>query len=97
MATPFIRRVMKRRMIPAAAAFKWNSFWGLDTQLNIWMGITVKGSRSHLKERKGNSELTGDAGRKAIKVRAPTVMMGAVSPMALESPMIMPVRIPPKE
>jgi hypothetical protein len=50
-----------------------------------------------LKEKKGNSELMGEDGRKAIKVRAPTVIMGAVSPMALESPMIIPVRIPPEE
>jgi hypothetical protein len=61
------------------------------------MGITVNGSKSHLNEKKGNSELMGEEGRKAIKVRAPTVMMGAVSPMALERPMIIPVRMPPIE
>ena len=97
MANPFIKRVMKRRTIPAAAAFRWNAACGLETQLNIWMGITVKGSRSHLKERNGNSEVIGDDGRKAMKVRAPTVMIGAVSPIALESPIIIPVRIPPME
>jgi hypothetical protein len=97
MAKPFITRVITRRTIPAAAAFRWNAVCGLDIQLNIWIGMTVKGSRSHLKERKGNPEVTGDEGRKAMKVRAPTVIMGAVSPMALDSPMIMPVRIPPTE
>ena len=85
------------RTIPAAAAFSWNAFWGLETQLNICIGMTVKGSMSHLNERKGNSEVMGDDGRKAMKVRAPTVMIGAVSPMARERQIMTPVNIPPKE
>ena len=36
----------------------------------------------------------GDGGRNAMKVSAPIVMMGAVSPMARDNPMMMPVRIP---
>jgi hypothetical protein len=89
--------VMRRRIIPAAAAFRWNPFWGLETQLNIWMGITVNGSESHLKDKNGNSGVTGEEGKKAINVKAPTVIMGAVSPIALERPMIIPVRMPPIE
>jgi len=55
---------------------------GREVQLNIWIGITVKGSISHLNERKGNRRSPGEEGRKAMKVRAPMVMIGAVSPMA---------------
>ena len=86
--------VIRRRIIPAAAAFTWNSFWGREIQLNIWIGITVKGSKSHLNEKKGKVDVTGEEGKNAMNVSAPTVMMGAVSPMALERPMIIPVKIP---
>src|SRR5690606_21380326 len=54
-ATPFISKVMPSRIAPAAAAFAWNSGSGRDTQLNIWIGIAVKGSLSQSKEMKGNS------------------------------------------
>jgi hypothetical protein len=51
----------------------------------------------HLKERKGKSGVTGGLGRNAINVSAPIVMIGAVSPMARERPMMIPVRMPPLE
>ncbi len=37
----------------------------------------------------------GESGKKAIKANAPTVIIGAVSPMALDKPIIIPVRILP--
>ena len=85
------------RTIPAAAAFIWNAFWGLETQLNICIGMTVKGSMSHLNDINGNSDVTGEAGRKAMNVNAPTVIIGAVSPIALERPIMIPVSMPPIE
>src|SRR5688572_18397671 len=90
-------RVITTSTSPAAAAFAWNAASGREVQLNIWIGITVKGEVSHSKEMKGASALTGEGGRKAMKVRAPMVMMGAVSPIARASPMITPVRIPEVE
>ena len=39
----------------------------------------------------------GAGGRKAMKVKAPTVIIGAVSPSARAIPIIIPVRIPPNE
>ena len=41
--------------------------------------------------------LTGEGGRKAMKVNAPIVITGAVSPIALAIPIITPVKIPPYE
>lgn len=38
-----------------------------------------------------------DGGKKAIKVNAPIVMIGAVSPIARAKPMIIPVKIPAAE
>ena len=40
------------------------------------------------------SPVNGNGGRKAMNVSAPMVMMGAVSPMARDRPMITPVRMP---
>src|SRR4051812_36039665 len=97
MARPFIARVMSTSTNPAAAAFTWNAASGREVQLNIWIGITVKGENSQSKETNGGSALTGDGGRKAMKVSAPMVMMGAVSPIARAMPMITPVRIPADE
>ena len=59
--------------------------------------MIVNGSKSHLNDINGNSAEIGDVGRKAINVNPPTVIRGAVSPMALESPIIIPVSIPPME
>jgi len=64
---------------PAAAAFTWNAASGREVQLNIWIGITVNGDTSHSKDRNGGCALTGAGGRKAMKVSAPMVMIGAVS------------------
>ena len=49
----------------------------------------------YAKERKGKSAPSGAGGKKAIKVKAPTVIRGAVSPMARDKAMIMPVRMLP--
>ena len=38
-------------------------FFGWETQLNIWMGITVNGAISHSKDRKGNSALMETAAK----------------------------------
>src|SRR5258705_3383258 len=97
MARPFIARVISTSTKPAAAALTWKAASGREVQLNIWIGITVKGENSHSNETKGGSALTGAGGRKAMKVSAPMVMMGAVSPMARAMPMITPVRIPADE
>src|SRR4030095_8040601 len=97
MAMPFIARVITIRTKPVAAAFKWNSCCGLDTQLNIWMGMSLNGEKSHAKEIKGNSALSGESGKNAIKVKAPMVIRGALSPMALDSAMMTPVKTPPME
>ena len=75
----------------------WKAWSGRDTQLNIWMGIAVKPLLSHSKLRNGNVPDTGDGGRNAMKLSAPIVMIGAVSPMALDRPRMRPVRIPPVE
>ena len=42
--------------------------------MNIWIGMAVNGSFSHLKEMKGNSLWSGDCGRKAMKLNAPIVI-----------------------
>src|SRR5690606_1127380 len=97
MAAPFIASVMTTSTKPAAAAFWWKAASGREVQLNIWIGITVKGEKSHSNETKGGSAAIGAGGRKAMKVSAPMVMMGAVSPMARAMPMITPVRMPADE
>src|SRR3954465_11080816 len=97
MARAFIARVISTRTKPAAAAFWWNAASGREVQLNIWIGITVKGENSHSNEMNGASAFTGAGGRKAMKVSAPMVMIGAVSPMARAMPMITPVRMPGDE
>src|SRR3989304_6254873 len=65
--------VMNTSTNPAAAALSWNAASGREVQLNIWIGITVKGEVSHSKLRNGGSGLTGAGGRKAMKVGAPMV------------------------
>src|SRR5687767_5853952 len=97
MASPFIASVMTTSTKPAAAALAWNAASGREVQLNIWIGMTVKGDISQSKERNGGSECTGEGGRNAMKVSAPIVMIGAVSPMARAMPMMMPVRMPAEE
>ena len=94
MASEFMASVIRTRIMPAAAAFCWNASSGRDVQLNIWIGITVKPELSHSKLMNGGAALTGEGGRNAMNVSAPMVMMGAVSPMARESPMMQPVRMP---
>ena len=59
----------------------WNAGCGLETQLKIWMGSTVNGSM-------------GLSGKKAMKVSAPMVISGAVSPMARDRARMMPVSVP---
>src|SRR5687768_11620450 len=97
MANAFIARVMNTSTKPAAAAFAWKAASGREVQLNIWIGITVNGDQSQSSDRKGGSACSGAGGRKAMKVSAPMVMMGAVSPMARAMPMITPVSIPGEE
>src|SRR5687767_10418821 len=97
MASPFMASVMRTSTKPAAAALAWNAASGREVQLNIWIGITVNGDTSHSNETNGGSLVTGAGGRKAIKVSAPMVMIGAVSPMARAMPMMMPVRMPAEE
>src|SRR5687767_3982065 len=97
MASPFMARVIITSTKPAAAALAWNAASGREVQLNIWIGITVNGDTSHSNERNGGALVTGDGGRKAMKVSAPIVMIGAVSPIARAMPMITPVRIPADE
>src|SRR5688572_75748 len=97
MASRFMPRVMRTRTKPAAAAFAWKAASGREVQLNIWMGMTVNGDMSHSKLTKGGSVLTGGDGRKAMKVSAPMVMIGAVSPMARAMPMMTPVSMPAVE
>src|SRR5687768_375669 len=97
MASAFIVSVMKTSTKPAAAALAWKAASGREVQLNIWIGITVNGDVSQSKDTKGGSVLSGAGGRKAMKVSAPMVMIGAVSPMARAMPMMTPVRIPARE
>src|SRR5688572_7537020 len=97
MASAFIASVMNTSTKPAAAALSWKAASGREVQLNIWIGITVNGDISHSKERNGGSACSGEGGRKAMKVSAPMVMIGAVSPMARAMPMMMPVRMPADE
>ena len=79
---------------PAAAALIWNASSGREVQLNIWIGITVNGENSQSNSPAGGSPENGAGGRKAMKVSAPMVMIGAVSPIARARPMITPVRMP---
>src|ERR671912_962557 len=97
MGTGFSDSVTKMSTSPAPAALTTKSWSGRDTQLNICIGSTAKGDHTHSADTKGGSACTGDGGRKAMKVSAPMVMSGAVSPMARESAMIMPVIVPPTE
>ena len=82
---------------PVAAAFTWNAWSGRDSQLNIWIGITVKPELSHSKFKNGGSVVIGDGGKNAINVSAPMVIIGAVSPSARAIPIMMPVNTPPYE
>src|SRR5512134_3304292 len=97
MASAFMASVISTSTNPAAAALTRNAASGREVQLNIWIGMTVNGEVSHSNEMNGGSALTGAGGRKAMKVSAPMVMMGAVSPMARAMPMMMPVRMPAEE
>src|SRR5216110_2901694 len=97
MARPFMASVISTRTKPAAAALTWKAASGREVQLNIWIGMTVKGENSHSNEMNGGSVFTGAGGRKAMKVSAPMVMIGAVSPIARAMPMITPVRMPAEE
>ena len=74
--------VMSTRMKPAAAALLRKAASGREVQLNIWIGITVKGADNQSKRPAAGSPWNGTGGRKAIKVSAPTVIIGAVSPIA---------------
>jgi len=47
---------------------------------------------SHSKDKKGNSGFRGEGGRKEINVNAPTVIRGAVSPIARLKAIITPDR-----
>src|SRR3990170_3286614 len=96
-ASPFMASVISTSTNPAAAALTRNAASGREVQLNIWIGITVKGDVSHSKDTNGGSAFTGEGGRKAMKVSAPMVMIGAVSPIARAMPMITPVRMPGNE
>ncbi len=89
--------VISTRMKPAAAALLRKAASGRDVQLNIWIGMTVKGANIQSNNPAGGSPEKGAEGRKAMKVSAPTVMIGAVSPIARAMPIITPVRIPALE
>src|ERR687896_2589234 len=97
MASAFMLSVRAMSTSPVAAALTWKSWVGLDTQLNIWIGRTVKGDMSHSNDRNGASACTGGGGRKAMKVSAPMVTSGAVSPMARDMAMMTHVAMPPVE
>src|SRR3546814_3073486 len=84
MAIRFIRNVITIRTRPVAAALMWKSLWGRESQLNICIGMTVKAEFSQSKFRNGKSDCRGELGRKAMYVRAPIVMTGAVSPTRSE-------------
>src|SRR5574338_673631 len=94
MARPFMVNTITTSKKPAAAAFSWKAASGREVQLNIWMGITVKGANSQSNRPAGGSPEKGAGGKKAMKVNGPMVMMGAVSPMARAMPMITPVNMP---
>src|SRR4029453_7198527 len=94
MASPFMVRVISTSTNPAAAALAWNAASGREVQLNIWIGITENGDISHSNDTNGGPAVRGGGGRKAMKVSAPMVITGAVSPIARAMPMITPVRMP---
>ena len=77
-ASAFILTVIATRMRPAAAALLRKAACGRDSQLNIWIGITVNGASNHSNEMYGGSLVIGAGGRNAMKVSAPIVMIGAV-------------------
>jgi hypothetical protein len=60
------------------------------------MGMTVKGALNQVNRWFGKS-CSGESGKKAIKVRAPMVIIGAVSPIARDRAMIMPVIMLPED
>ena len=90
-------RVITTNSRPAAAALLAKSSPGLETYANIWIGITVKGDINHSNEIYGGWAVMGAGGKKAIKVRAPMVTMGAVSPIARLNASMTPVRMPAAE
>src|SRR5687768_17515529 len=96
-ATALRDRVIAINTRPAPAALTTKSWSGRDTQLNICIGSTENGDQSHSPLTNGGYDWIGDGGRNAMNVSAPIVISGAVSPMALERAMIIPVRIPPVE
>ncbi len=57
----------------------------------------MNGADNHSNEINGNSLFIGEAGKNAIKVSAPIVIMGAVSPIARAKPIMTPVKIPGAE
>jgi hypothetical protein len=61
------------------------------------MGSALKGEKSQSTDTNGGVELMAAGGRKAIKVSAPIVIRGALSPMARDIAKITPVAIPPVE
>ncbi len=61
------------------------------------MGNAVNGEKSQSKDKKGACDRIGAGGRNAIKVRAPIVIKGALSPIARDIARITPVAIPPVE
>ena len=75
----------------------WNSSPGRDTQLNIWIGKAVKGEKSHSNETNGGWAINGAGGRNAMKVNAPIVIKGELSPIARDMARMTPVAIPPVE
>ena len=97
MAMPFMVSTMPINTKPAAAALTSKAGSGREVQLKIWIGITVKGDITQSNRPAvvpSPRSLNGTGGRKAMKVSAPMVMIGAVSPIARARPMITPVRMP---
>ncbi len=66
----FIARVMTMSTKPVAAALRWNSACGRDTQLNIWMGMTENGDHSHSNEMKGKFRLDRRVGQECDKSKS---------------------------
>jgi hypothetical protein len=96
-AAPFMLRVITISTSPAAAALAWNSSPGRDTQLNIWIGRALNGENSHSADKNGGAEVIAAGGKNAMKVSAPIVIRGALSPIARDIAKITPVAIPPVE
>src|SRR5262245_30726672 len=97
MAMAFSESVMVIRTMPAAAALRWNSGLGSDTQLNIWIGIAVNAESSHCMLKNGGVDWSGELGSVPTYVTAQNVIKGAVSPIVRDMAMIVPVAIPPAE